>query len=208
MKKNAFTLIELLAVIVILAIIALIATPIILGIINDAKEQSTKRSAELYIDAVEQAIVRKNLDGEYNPEECIIEDGKVTCEGKFNPKYCEIIDGQLNCDGVPLEVEIDGEVPEDGTIVFQNGKAINGTKLTFKEYETNINDKGEIVLSKSKIIEVGKFGSVCIISDDSIVKGKEAGAKYNCKVDPNKEPYTFYVLTSPKEGDTTISIVM
>ena len=119
MKKNAFTLIELLAVIVILAIIALIATPIILGIINDSKEQSTKRSAENYIDAVEQAIVRKNLEGEYNPEECKIENGEVTCKGKFSPKYCEIIDGQLNCDGVPLEVEIDGEIPENGTIVRQ-----------------------------------------------------------------------------------------
>ena len=148
MKKNAFTLIELLAVIVILAIIALIATPIILGIINDSKEQSTKRSAENYIDAVEQAIVRKNLEGEYNPEECKIEKGEVTCEGKFSPKYCEIIDGQLNCEGVPLEVEIDGEIPENGTIIkFENGKAINGTKLIFKAYETSINDKGEIEIN-------------------------------------------------------------
>ena len=36
-RKNAFTLIELLAVIVILAIIALIATPIVLDIIDDTK---------------------------------------------------------------------------------------------------------------------------------------------------------------------------
>ena len=47
MKNKGFTLIELLAVIVILAIIALIATPIILGIINDAREQSKQRTAEL-----------------------------------------------------------------------------------------------------------------------------------------------------------------
>ena len=63
MKEKGFTLIELLAVIVILAIIALIATPIILGIIKDSKEESNKRSAELYIDAVEQAMARKNLNG-------------------------------------------------------------------------------------------------------------------------------------------------
>ena len=44
--KNGFTLIELLAVIVILAIIALIAVPIVLNIINDAKESSLLRSAE------------------------------------------------------------------------------------------------------------------------------------------------------------------
>ena len=37
-KKNAFTLIELLAVIVVLAIIALIATPAVLNIIEDSKK--------------------------------------------------------------------------------------------------------------------------------------------------------------------------
>ena len=37
-KNKGFTLVELLAVIVILALIALIATPIILNVINDAKK--------------------------------------------------------------------------------------------------------------------------------------------------------------------------
>ena len=55
MNNKGFTLIELLAVIVILAIIALIATPIILGIINDAREQSQKRTAELIGSEVELA---------------------------------------------------------------------------------------------------------------------------------------------------------
>ena len=59
----AFTLIELLAVIVILAIIALIATPIILGIIKDTKEESNKRSVEMYAKAVENAITKYQLDG-------------------------------------------------------------------------------------------------------------------------------------------------
>ena len=55
MKNNGFTLIELLAVIVILAIIALIATPIILGIINDSRNSSAERGAELIISNVELA---------------------------------------------------------------------------------------------------------------------------------------------------------
>lgn len=59
MKNKGFTLIELLAVIVILAIIALIATPIILGIINDARESSKDRSAELVYNAVELAYQSK-----------------------------------------------------------------------------------------------------------------------------------------------------
>ena len=46
-RKNAFTLIELLAVIVVLAIIALIATPVVINIINDAQISADKRSIEL-----------------------------------------------------------------------------------------------------------------------------------------------------------------
>lgn len=45
MKKDGFTLVELLAVVVILAVVALIATPIILNIINDTKKSSIKQSA-------------------------------------------------------------------------------------------------------------------------------------------------------------------
>ena len=41
-----FTLIELLAVIVILAVIALIATPLIMNVIDQAKEESTKRTVQ------------------------------------------------------------------------------------------------------------------------------------------------------------------
>ena len=44
-KSKGFTLIELLAVIVILAIIALIAAPVVLGIIDDARESAAKDSA-------------------------------------------------------------------------------------------------------------------------------------------------------------------
>ena len=51
-KNKGFTLVELLALIVILALIALIATPIILNVINDAKKQAAKDS---FNDAKKQA---------------------------------------------------------------------------------------------------------------------------------------------------------
>ena len=110
MKKNAFTLIELLAVIVILAIIALIATPIVLNIIEDTKKSAQLRSAEFYLDAVEQAIMRKNMSsvGMFKPNTCTVkEDGNLDCEG-----YAD-----------PIEVEVSGEVPEKGSIItIKDGK--------------------------------------------------------------------------------------
>ena len=54
-KENAFTLIELLAVIVVLAIIALIATPIVMNTIKNAKKGAAERSADSYIRQVETA---------------------------------------------------------------------------------------------------------------------------------------------------------
>ena len=62
MKQKGFTLVELLAVIVILAIIALIATPIILGIIKDTKEKANQRSLEMYEDAIKNALVMENKE--------------------------------------------------------------------------------------------------------------------------------------------------
>ena len=78
MKKDGFTLVELLAVVVILAVVALIATPIILNVINDAKKSSIKQSAVGYVDAVEKTILEKktNTDVDY--------DGKYTIKKDHN----------------------------------------------------------------------------------------------------------------------------
>ena len=82
-KNKGFTLVELLAVIVILALIALIATPIILNVINDAKKQAAKDSAYGYMDAVEKYIVSSEL------EDKSIKDGTYSVE-ELNKKIDEI----------------------------------------------------------------------------------------------------------------------
>ena len=75
--KKGFTLIELLAVIVILAIISLIAIPIIINIIDNAKSSANDRSAYLYLEGVNNAIARyqlNNPENELNNLECNIYD--------------------------------------------------------------------------------------------------------------------------------------
>ncbi len=107
-KDKGFTLIELLAVIVILAIIYLIAAPIVLNVINDASESSKIRSKELYLRAVDEAIVRKNLTSNFNPSKCTVNDN-----------------GDITCDGIELVIEVTGEKPCKGTITYENGKRIS-----------------------------------------------------------------------------------
>ena len=57
--RKGFTLIELLAIIVILAIIAVITVPIILGIIDEAKQKSVINSAYGYKDAINKLYATK-----------------------------------------------------------------------------------------------------------------------------------------------------
>ena len=70
-KKNAFTLIELLAVIVILAVILVISIPRILDVIETSKKDSFKNSAQLIADTAEKKKVSDKLLGK---------DEEITCE--------------------------------------------------------------------------------------------------------------------------------
>ena len=112
-KQKGFTLIELLAVIVILAIIALIATPIVLNIIGETKKSATLRSAELYLGAVEQTLVKEMMNGNKieNGSYEITKAGNI-CLEKENDNTCK----------KELNIETKGSVPTDGTIQITNGK--------------------------------------------------------------------------------------
>ena len=61
-KRRGFTLIELIAVLVIMAILALIVTPLVMSIIRKAKISARKRSVDAYGRSVELAIATYLLD--------------------------------------------------------------------------------------------------------------------------------------------------
>ena len=60
------------------------------------------------------------------------------------------------------------------------------------------------------VIEVAKYDltyvndSICTLASDSPVAAGEYGAKYNCKVDPNKDRYTFYLLNNNEDGTSDL----
>jgi len=129
MKEQGFTLIELLAVIVILAIIALIATPIVLNIISSTKENAQLRSAEMYLDAVEQSVALERMTNT-----------------TFNPNSCNINNGDLECEGYQdkIEVKVNGEKPNNGSITFTEGK-ITQVELKYENGKTiTMNNKGDL----------------------------------------------------------------
>ena len=91
-KKNAFTLIELIAVLVIMAIIALIVTPLVMSIIKKARISADKRSVDAYGRSIELAIAGYLLDTGKFPTEV----SQLTIEYSGNQVVCETT--QINPD--------------------------------------------------------------------------------------------------------------
>lgn len=142
MNKKGFTLIELLSVIVILAIIALIATPIILNIIKDTKKETALISAKFYLDAVENSIVSSLInkvqvqDGTYN----VMSNGNM-CLG--------ILDNKI-CNGKELKVKVQGEFPNIGsTVTIMDGK-ISEISLKYNKQTIIKDNNGKLVYYKNK----------------------------------------------------------
>ena len=91
-KKKGFTLIELIAVLVIMAIIALIVTPLVMNIIRKARVSADKRSIDAYGRSIELAIAGYLLDtGKFQTEV-----SQLTIEYSGNKVECETT--QINTD--------------------------------------------------------------------------------------------------------------
>ena len=113
-KRNAFTLIELLAVIVILAVILVIAIPRILDVIETSKKDSFKNSAQLIADNAEKKKVSDKLLGK---------DEEITCKdvAKISDEDYASCKITFDSDGI-AKVSITGKGKFDGL------KVCNATK--------------------------------------------------------------------------------
>ncbi len=101
-RKKGFTLIELIAVLVILAILALIVTPLVMNIIRKARISADKRSIDAYGRAVELAIATylmdtgafptdlKNLNVEYTGKEVVCNVMQMKKNGGIYLSECSV----------------------------------------------------------------------------------------------------------------------
>jgi len=91
-KKKGFTLIELIAVLVIMAILALIVTPLVMNIIRKARVSADRRSVDAYGRSIELAIAGYLLDTGKFPTEI----SQLTIEYSGNEVVCSTT--QINTD--------------------------------------------------------------------------------------------------------------
>ena len=121
-KRNAFTLIELLAVIVILAVILVISIPRILDVIDVSKKDSFKTSAQLIADSAEKKYVENKLNNI---------DEEITCENvsklsKEDYESCKIT----------FDSEGNAKVTIEGKGKFKDLAICNGTKTSVELSDT------------------------------------------------------------------------
>ena len=121
-KRNAFTLIELLAVIVILAVILVISIPRILDVIETSKKDSFKSTAQLIADSAEKKYVTNKLNNI---------DEEITCESvsklsKEDYEYCF----------VKIDNEGNAKVTIEGKGKFKDLAICNGTKTSVELSDT------------------------------------------------------------------------
>ncbi len=125
MKNEGFTLVELLAVILILAFIAIIAVPIVLNIITEAKIKSLKISTSEYIRAVNTSLINEEVfnnvkDGLYT----------ITDNGK------KIVLGDKE-----IFINYDGRGLKSGLLLIENSKVKRVLKGLIDDYYARVTDE-------------------------------------------------------------------
>ena len=135
-KKKGFTLVELLAVIVILAIVLVIAVPKVMDVIKDSKKATLESTAKMIASTAEKVKVQNDLLGKTEELEC-------KSVAKIND--IDYADCKVDFDGNIAKVSIKGKGKFAGLHVC------NGTK-------TNATATDEECSGSTGSVEVGEFG--------------------------------------------------
>ena len=118
--KKGFTLIELLGVIVILAVIALIATPAVLNIIEDSKKSAAEASARNIVDTAKTHYMQNKMDNKPNSNvdlstNTLKYDGEQAKKGLLSYDTNGNASGKMYISGYCIEVSSNGTITSTKT---------------------------------------------------------------------------------------------
>ena len=205
--KKGFTLMELLAVIVIISVISLIIVPILLNMITAAQRGAAIDSAYGYIDATEKYLIHNNLKG--NDNKAVIGENKVTDLNKYvkykgnGPVSGIVIINEKNTVSEAIDLCISGySIQYNDNKAYINGKCNDGKpkpsdKKPCKLEEAKIDDKEYLYIDSvedfyafSSSVNKGNTYSGKIVKIRTNLDFRDYDNKKNvCETDDNKDGF-------------------
>ena len=163
-KKNGFTLVELLAVIVILAIILVIAVPKVMDVIKDSKKATLESTAKMIASTAEKVKVQNDLLGKTEDFDCY----KVVKLNNIDYANCDI-----KFDGNTAKVTIEGAGKFEGLYVC------GGTKTNSTATDEECGSSGNNTNTGANTI-AAKVGTDGLVQTYATVNGEQvdAGIRY------------------------------
>lgn len=157
-NKNGFTLVELLTVIAILGLILIISVPKVIGIIEDTRKTSFKKSADLIVQTLKLEYSQKLYGTNFNKK--LYEFDKTTESGYKNNSE---------------KLKLKGDKPSIGSVLInQDGKIAMAIVSNDEKYcATKTYDESEVIVSKYSI------GNCYIETDDIVLGLKEYTVTFN-----------------------------
>ena len=128
MNKKAFTLVELLAVIIIIGLIAVITLPKISDSLENSKKNLSTTSAQGYAKTIDEYILKKQMNKE-----------KIILNGDYNINE----NGDLFNESNEYELEYKGKKPTNGTLTYIDNELQSGC-ITINKYKVTI-ENGEVI---------------------------------------------------------------
>ena len=230
-NKKAFTLIELIAVLVILEILSLIIVPIVLNIVSKTKNSANKRSVDAYGKSIEIAISSYLLEtGDFpnSLDDLKIEyNGEIVCEKKQLNKDSSIYLSKCMIDGEYVKDNTeDGyyhygkkEVTDEDYIDMYGKaleKAVNNYKYIYRKLPTDLNNL-EISYNGPKVVcaqrSLNYDGTVymtncsvndLVVSDSS---NKDGYYHYKEKDEVTYNGIDYYVIKHSNEQSDTVTLL-
>ena len=196
-KRNAFTLIELLAVIVILAVILVIAIPRILDVIETSKKDSFKSTAQLIADSAEKKYVTNKLN---NIDEVITCDS-VSKLNKEDYEYCFV---KINEEG-KATVTIEGKGKFKGMGICNASKetseisdtcSTDSSYFNYQEVEDGILIRGSSIIPKVTVKDESKCKNYLINSWNNDSEEAQSDATTLCSGNALDNGYTLERVVS------------
>ena len=196
-KRNAFTLIELLAVIVILAVILVIAIPRILDVIETSKKDSFKSTAQLIADSAEKKYVTNKLNNI---------DEEITCDkvAKISSKDYEYCFVKINEEG-KATVTIEGKGKFKGMGICNASKetseisdtcSTDSSYFNYQEVEDGILIRGSSIIPKVTVKDESKCKNYLINSWNNDSEEAQSDATTLCSGNALDNGYTLERVVS------------